>query len=244
MAHDLYTELHDALSSPAQESQWAAWSEIRQAQREATERPAPGSANPAANTATGRALRHAEASLADATRHANQAALNAALDESILQQTASAWQAARQRAGSCAQRVSRARRAYEIQCAAPGPASTAALVALTAFRQACSDAHAASSAAARALDSFNKASQSAAASSVVARRAAAAETAAMAAHNHALSADLAARADEGAAQWHNRTPRRPLQPCPRVLDHPGLVLDVARSQGFCRSLASRFRSSA
>jgi hypothetical protein len=242
MASYLYPELHDALTAPAQESQWAAWSEIRQAQRNAAKRDAFPSVQDACSSATGRALQQAEAALADATQNANQAALGAALDAAIFKQASSAWQTASQRADAFAQRVARARRAYEIQCAALGPASTPALVALTAFRQAFSDAHAASGVAARALEILDTARETAAASDLAAHRAAAAETAAKAARSHALAAEQTARTAGDAARPRNPLPLRSLQPCARLLDQPGLVSEVARSQGFCRSLASRSRS--
>lgn len=244
MAYNLYTELHDTLSSPKQASPWPEWADLQRMQQSADLGVHVSAGATSAGSATARALHHAQASLAEATAQANQAALWAALDTVILNQATAASQTATQRAESCTYRVSRARRAYELGCALSGPASTTALVALTAFRQACSDATAAGGAAACAIESFNRASAGATAANLTARRAAALETAAMAARNHALKADLAARGEAGGTDMRSPTSKRRLQPCPRLLDNPGLVSEVARSQGFCRSLDNRLQPAA
>ncbi len=247
MAYDRFADLHDALtasSAPATwgaatlngpESQWSAWGDLQ---------PIDGAGRGPSASATARALQQAEAKLRDATERANQAALAAALDTTILKQALAAWEAAHQRAETCSQRVSRARRAYELKCAQPGPASTEALVALTAFRQACSEAGTAGCTATRALEHVNRATTAATRSSERARRIAAIEIAATAARNHALTAERAAHDEPDHTGARTASRLRPLDSFARLPERPSLALEVARSQGFCRSLASRLRPAA
>jgi hypothetical protein len=250
MAYDRFNELHDAFqafgkpSTAAAESQWASgWGDLRDRAGWGESQPMGLTGTPFQASATARALNHADTSLRYATDVANQCALAAALDKTIVERAAANWELARQRVESCTHNVSLARHAYELKCALPGPASTAALIALTAFRQACSDATIASQAAAHALAQLSRASNSAAASALAARRAAAVETAAVAARNHAISAERATRGEHMTPQAWPPARLRSLQSSARLPEHPSLVREVARSQGFCRGLAGRVRTS-
>jgi hypothetical protein len=189
----------------------------------------------AGDSATGRALAQTQLNLALASADAVGAARAAAADLATYKQAAARYQYATEFAAAARRKALALQAEYEQISAQSGdPVQEVHKVqqAFTACKQAWQTASRAASDVQIAYKTYRSAHLQATVATSASRRAAAAEIAAVAACNHALTAD-------DTATRSRQFTRLPQSLGARLSGYPALVAEVARSQAFRRSLPAR-----